>query len=88
MQLNATWGSKWKASNEGQFYSRRLPIIKAIKALVDKGKASTQQKTAATLETLRLQGNISLNKFRQNLAAGQVKGAVRGRGKQMGKRKA
>jgi hypothetical protein len=88
IQLNATWGSRWKAGNKGQFYSRRLPIIKAIKALVDKGKAFTQQEAAATLKTLRLQGNISLNKFGQNLAAGQVKGAVRDKSKQMGKRKA
>jgi hypothetical protein len=41
MQLNVTWGSRWKAGNEGQFYSRRLSIIKAIEALVDKGKAFT-----------------------------------------------
>jgi hypothetical protein len=95
MQLNATWGARWKANNECQYYSRRLPIIKAIEGLVARGQAFTHQEAAVTLETLRLQGNISLNRFGKKCAAGEYgiggrggKGKEKGRGKGKGKGKA
>lgn len=64
-QLDSTWGARWKDQNESQFYSRRLPIIRAIQQRCASGKASSLQEAAAQLETLRLQGggSMSLNKF-------------------------
>jgi hypothetical protein len=81
IQLNATWGARWKASKEAQFYSRRLPIIRAIEGLVAKGKASSTQEAAAMLEALRLQGNISLNKLGVNCSEGSREGATIGMGR-------
>jgi hypothetical protein len=81
VQLNATWGARWKTPKEGQFYSRRLPIIEAIEGLVAKGRASSTQEAAATIETLRLQGNISLNKLAVNCRDGSKEGATIGMGR-------
>jgi hypothetical protein len=50
-----------------------LPIIKAIKGLVARSQAFTHQEAAVTLKTLRLQGNISLNRFGKKCAAGEYK---------------
>jgi hypothetical protein len=62
-QLDSTWGTKWKDQNERQFYSRRLPIIKAIREL--HGAATLLQQTASQLEKQR--GLMTLNKFGKTL---------------------
>jgi hypothetical protein len=64
-----------------------LPIIKAIEGLVARGQAFTHQKAAVTLETLRLQGNISLNRFGKKCAADEYGIGSRG-SKDKGKGKA
>jgi len=78
-QLDSTWGAKWKDQNERQFYSRRLPIVKAIQQRYASGKASSLQEAAARLETLRLQGgeSMSLNKFGKVLKEATAKGKRR-----------
>jgi hypothetical protein len=64
-QLDSTWGAKWKDQNERQFYSRRLPIIKALRQLHASGAATSLQQAATQLETQR--GSMTLNKFRKRL---------------------
>jgi hypothetical protein len=65
-----------------------LPVIKAIEGLVARGQAFTHQEAAVTLETLRLQGNISLNRFGKKCVAGEYKiGGKGGKGKGKGKNK-
>ena len=63
LQLNATWGARWKAGAEIQYYYCRLPIIKAIECLHVSGEASTLLEAAARLETVWLSINMSLNRF-------------------------
>jgi hypothetical protein len=53
-QLDSTWGAKWKDQNERQFYSRRLPIIKAIRELHASGAATSLQQAASQLEKQRV----------------------------------
>ena len=78
-QLDSTWGAKWKDQNERQFYSRRLPIVKAIQQRYASGKATSLQEAAVQLETLRLQGgeSMSLNKFGKVLKEATAKGKRR-----------
>jgi hypothetical protein len=65
-----------------------LPIIKAIKGLVVRGQAFTHQEAAVILKTLRLQGNISLNRFGKKCAIGEYEiGNKRNKGKEKGKDK-
>jgi len=73
LQLNATWGARWKAGAEIQYYCRRLPIIKAIEHLHVSGEASTLSEAAARLETVRLSVNMSLNRFAVWCAEGEKK---------------
>jgi transcriptional activator of glycolytic enzymes GCR1 len=53
-QLDFTWGAKCKDQNERQFYSRRLPIIKAIRDLHASGAATSLQQAASQLEKQRV----------------------------------
>ncbi|KAN0085565.1 Transcriptional activator of glycolytic enzymes domain containing protein, partial [Elaphomyces granulatus] len=64
-QLDSAWGPRWRDQTERQFYSRRLPIIKAIQGRHASGIASSLQEAAVQVEGLRTEqhGGISLNKF-------------------------
>ena len=64
-QLDSAWGPRWRDQTERQFYSRRLPIIKAIQGRHASGIASSLQEAAVQVEGLRTEqhGGMSLNKF-------------------------